>query len=69
MTGVATDLDEEDGLTFRRKFYKGLNGGGFLKEQSHRMAPTFPSLCTVAAGLGQRKPHLEFWNGIIGSEG
>lgn len=34
MTGVATDLDEEDGLTFRRKFYKGLNGGGFLKEQS-----------------------------------
>lgn len=69
MTGVATDLDEADGLTFGRKFYKGLNGGGFLKKQSTLHGPASPSLCTVAAGLGLRNPHLEFWNGIIGSEG
>lgn len=42
MTGVATDLDEEDGLTFSRKFYKGLNGGGFLKEQSTLHGPHLP---------------------------
>lgn len=66
MTGVATDLDEADGLTFGRKFYKGLNGGGFLKKQSTWHSPASPSLSTVAAGLGLQNPHLEFWNGIIG---
>ena len=32
MTGVTTDLEEADGLTFGRKSHRGLNGGGFPKE-------------------------------------
>ena len=53
MTGVATDLDEEDGLTFSRKFYKGLNGGGFLKEQSTLHGPHLP--IPVHCGWGRKE--------------
>jgi len=46
------NLEGAAGLTFSRKFLKGLNNRGFSKEQSTSHSPTFPSLFTGAAAPG-----------------
>lgn len=52
MSGITGDLEGADGLTFSRTFSKGLNDGGFSKEERTLHSPTFPPVFIEAAAPG-----------------
>lgn len=67
MSGITGDLEGADGLTFSRKFSKGLHDRGFSKEERTVLSPTSPSVFIVAAAPGPPEATLCVleWNNRI----